>query len=311
MAGDISRRELIIGAGAAASALSVTGFTPVKRKRVLRIAHLTDIHVQPEQRAGAGMAKCLQHVNDLKDKPDVLLTGGDLIMDALTCGPDRLKVQWDIFTKVLRDYNDIPVRHCLGNHDAWPQAPRNSGDYDYAKKHACDALDLRTPYYTLDRDNWHMIVLDSTYLTRGAAYTAKLGTRQFEWLQDELRRTPQHKHILVLSHIPILSVAPYLFSPCEKHGNWNVPGMWMHTDARKIKDLFRLAGNVRLCLSGHMHMVDRVDYLGTTYLCNGAVCGNWWGGRFQETEPGYALVDIYSDGTFDREYVTYGWKRGA
>lgn len=308
MSKSISRRDVLIGAGAAAGGLAISGFTPAKRKRVLRIAHLTDIHIQPERKAALGFAKCLEHVNRLKDKPDVIFTGGDLIMDALAQGSDRVKVQWDLFTKVLADFNGIPVRHCLGNHDAWPQAPRNSGDYDYAKKTACDVLGLKGPYYTFDEKDWKVIVLDSTFLTKGSSYTAKLDPTQFEWMREQVNGTPKDKRILVLSHIPIFTITSYLFSQSEKSGNWEVPGAWMHTDARLIKNVFYKAGNVRLCLSGHMHMVDRVDYLGTTYLCNGAVCGNWWGGRHQETQEGYALVNIYSDGSFDREYVTYGWR---
>jgi len=44
---------------------------------------------------------------------------------------------------------------------------------------------------------------------------------------------------------------------------------------------------------------DRIEYNGVTYLCNGAVSGNWWRGAYQECEPGYALLDLYDDGTFE------------
>jgi hypothetical protein len=84
--------------------------------------------------------------------------------------------------------------------------------------------------------------------------------------------------------------------------------MWMHTDARFIKDVFRRHTNVNLCLSGHMHMVDRVDFNGVTYLCNGAVCGNWWKGKFQEFTPSYTLIDLFSDGTYEWRAIPYGWK---
>ncbi len=87
-----------------------------------------------------------------------------------------------------------------------------------------------------------------------------------------------------------------------------VPGSWMHIDARRIKDLFLKHPNVRLCLSGHIHLVDRVEYLGVTYLCNGAVSGGWWKGANQECNPGYGLVDLYDDGTFENRYVEFPWK---
>jgi Icc protein len=82
----------------------------------------------------------------------------------------------------------------------------------------------------------------------------------------------------------------------------------MHGDARRIKDLFHKHENVRLCLSGHVHLLDRCEYLGVTYVCGGAVSGNWWKGPHQETREGYSLVDLYPDGAFDVQYVAYDWK---
>ena len=82
----------------------------------------------------------------------------------------------------------------------------------------------------------------------------------------------------------------------------------MHTDCMKLKDLFAKHPNVKLCLSGHLHLLDRVDYNGVTYLCNGAVSGSWWNGRHKDCDEGYAVVDLYDDGSFEQEYVKYGWK---
>ena len=83
----------------------------------------------------------------------------------------------------------------------------------------------------------------------------------------------------------------------------------MHIDARKLKDLFFQYANVKLCISGHIHLLDRVDYNNITYLCNGAVCGKWWRGNYQENPPGYALIDLYDDGSFAHQYIAYGWTK--
>lgn len=75
----INRREFLsrtattaFGATAFAS-LATASPTPAKppRQRALRIAHLTDIHVQPEMNAAAGMARALQHAQNLPDKPGI------------------------------------------------------------------------------------------------------------------------------------------------------------------------------------------------------------------------------------------------
>ena len=87
--------------------------------------------------------------------------------------------------------------------------------------------------------------------------------------------------------------------------SWNIPGRWMHEDALELKDLFIKYPNVKLAISGHIHLLDRVEYNGISYCCNGAVSGAWWAGNYQETQPGYAIIDLYPDGTFTNTYTTY------
>src|SRR5262249_46284457 len=133
---------------------------------------------------------------------------------------------------------------------------------------------------------------------------------QFDWLSGVIKATSKTIPVLVLSHIPIFAACPFLDGNNESSGNWQVPGAWMHLDARKLTKLFHQHGNVKLCLSGHIHLVDQVKYLGTTYCCNGAVCGGWWKGNYQQFAEGYALVDLFDDGSSECEYVAYGWKAG-
>lgn len=37
---------------------------------------------------------------------------------------------------------------------------------------------------------------------------------------------------------------------------------------------------------------------------------NWWKGIHHETANGYGMVNLYDDGSFDNEYVPYGWNAG-
>lgn len=117
-----TRREILAGGlalGAGVLVSSSVAQASSKSKRVLRVAHLTDIHIQPEKRAGEGMAETLRQVNGLRDKPDLILSGGDLIMDAFAASYERTKTQWDLFQSVLKAENSLPIEHCIGNHDVW------------------------------------------------------------------------------------------------------------------------------------------------------------------------------------------------
>jgi len=302
------------GASSLRAAEPATESTNAKvKKRALRLAHLTDIHVQPELGAPQGMAACLHHAQQLADKPELILTGGDSVMESFGATKERTRTQWDVWRKVLKDDCSLPVESCIGNHDVWgwDQAHSGAADSDplYGKKWAVDELRIADRYRSFDSAGWHFVVLDSTHpgATPGT-YTARLDGEQFDWLARDLAAVPQGVPVLVLSHIPILSAASFLDGDNAQSGNWIVPGAWMHVDVRKLIDLFHKTGKVKLCLSGHLHLVDRVDYDGVTYLCNGAVCGGWWKGNNQECDEGYGVVDLFDDGSFAAQYVGFGWQ---
>lgn len=318
----LSRRDLLrLGAAAAAGLAgaelalaepSISSKTPTAgRKRSLRIGHLTDVHVQPELEAERGMAAALHHVQSQKDKPDILFNGGDALMDLCAVDKARATAQWKCWNDTLKRECSMRIEHCIGNHDIWGFVKSESGctgsEDHYGKTWAVDAFGIGRPFRSFDLAGWHFVVLDSTF-PKGESYVAQLDEEQFSWLEDDLGKTNTTTPVLVLSHIPILSAAVFYDGEMEKNGKYELPPGWIHLDSRRIKNLFLKHPNVKVCLSGHLHLIDRVEYNGVTYLCDGAVSGNWWKGAHQECREGYALVDLYSDGTVEREYVPYGWK---
>lgn len=313
----ITRRDALrVGGLAALGALGGAGLPAMaaerggKGGRVLRIAHLTDTHIQPELRAHEGLAACLKHVNALADKPDLIVTGGDHIFDSFASSEARAREQWDLWAKALRDENGIPVESCIGNHDVWGWAKSKSGatgaEPMYGKQWATEALRIPGRYRAITRAGWRIIFLDSVF-PNGEGYIAKLDDEQLEWLKGELAASAGMR-VLVVSHIPIFSVAVLEFGGKEERTENKVPAGLMHVDAGRLHAMFVKHGNVRACLSGHLHLVDRCEYDGVSYLCNGAVSGNWWKGRHRRCDEGYAIVDLYDDGRVEREYVVYGWK---
>ncbi|MBI2514057.1 MAG: metallophosphoesterase [Opitutae bacterium] len=305
--------------GAAAGIASPVAFAapPANpaRKRVLRAAHLTDIHVRPDQpdlqHPAAGMAEAIRHAQAQAERPDLLLFGGDCIGDALYTPKDEVLAQWDVWNRVFSTEVKTPAKLCLGNHDiyGWAHKDRAAAERDpaYGKTLAVERLGMKDLYYSFDQSGWHFVVLDSMqpdYAT-DHHYIARLDEAQFAWLAHDLAATAPATPICVLSHIPIFSAAALFDGPRERGADWVVPGAWMHIDARRIKDLFRQHPNVKVCLSGHLHMEDDVTYLGVRYLCNGAVCGGWWKGKHQEFGPTYALVDFYDDGSVENTFVRY------
>jgi len=314
-----SRRSLLKAAGVSAAGMGIVGRVlgaagpqvPTApggaRKRTLRVAHLTDIHVQPELHAGEGMERALQHAMELK--PDLLVYGGDQIMDALTANLDRVKTQADLFMKVHKANVKIPTHYCFGNHDVWGWGARDKfkGEALFGKRFSMDLWGYDKPYHSFDSGGWHFVILDSIQPKEGNGYTGGLDEEQYQWLSDDLDKTAKSTPVMVVSHIPIAAICTLIGNNPFKDGAFSVSAGSMHADAHKLKELFYKHRNVKLCASGHIHLGDRVEYLGVTYVCNGAVSGGWWLGSNQEFAPAYAVIDLFDDGTFDHRLIEYGW----
>ncbi|WP_268224824.1 metallophosphoesterase family protein [Sinomicrobium oceani] len=274
---------------------SVTADMKTVKKQVLKIAHITDVHIRPEENAPLRFRKCLREISGLGI--DFFLNGGDAIYAADYDGipRERVRAQWKIWKDCLIEISDYPVYSCIGNHDIWWDAP-DQDDPMYGKDFVVQSLGIPHRYYSFSAKGWHFIILD------GNNPSVSLDEEQFGWLENELAQLPANTPVLLMSHYPILGVTPY----------WEGG---MHSDYKRLKTLFyKHKDNVKLCLSGHQHLLDSVTYNGTSYFCNGALSGFWWEkgddnsagkGYCQETPPGYAIIELYSDGTFSNTYIPH------
>ncbi|MFL9483872.1 metallophosphoesterase family protein [Chitinophagaceae bacterium LWZ2-11] len=294
------------------SLLSASSFAtePAGRAKPVRFAFISDIHVKPGEIPEAGMAKALQHIQRQNPKVDFIINCGDSIMDALEADKPKVQIQFDLFKKILAQENSLPVYHGIGNHDIWgwfTKAPENKEDRLYGKTWVMEELGMQSRYYRFQKDKWHFIMLDSTQLNPAGGYIGKLDDEQFEWLRKELALIPKDEFVCILSHIPILSICSGLFfDKTEPNGDLMIKRNLMHSDFLKLKKLFLQYPQIKTALSGHIHLQDEVEYLGIKYYCNGAVCGDWWHGPFQEFAPAYAVMELYPDGTCKRMMQQYG-----
>lgn len=291
-----------IGGLLVAPALSFEVVAKAKR-RVLRIAHLTDVHLKNEYDAPARYVRCLHHVQQQSPAVDLILNGGDIVFDMNKENIGAINQQWKLTKDTLWNNCSLPVKYCLGNHDIWWNED-DKGQGLYGKKYSMGQLELSKPYYSFTKKGWKFIILDSVHLDiDGTWYIGKLGDEQFNWLSEELKATDPAMPVLVMSHIPILTATNLIED--DTINKWVMLGGDMHTDNAKIISLFYQHPNVKLCLAGHIHLRDKVVYNNVTYICDGAVSGAWWQGNKRETAPGYGLIDLYDDGSFEEQYINY------
>jgi Icc protein len=306
----MNRRTLLKSASLLplAAAPDLTTATTGVRKRSVRFAYLGDTHILPETKQMDGVAACLQHIQKQTDKPAFVLHGGDVIMDALVLDKAAVRKQWDAWKRVVKAENSLPIRYAIGNHDIWGFDAAKA-DGAYGKGWIQDELHLPNRYYSFDEQGWHFVVLDSVQpKANGAWYATNVDTEQLAWLEADLRKTPNTTPVLVMSHVPILTATVFDFAqpvPAIDGKQTMVDGLAV-SNAPDLVALFVKFPNVKACLSGHTHLLDQVVYNDVAYFCNGAVSGNWWKSEMhRQTHAGYALFDLYDDGTIERTYLSY------
>ena len=289
-----------------------------QRKRSLRFAYLGDTHILPETKPMDGVAACLRHIQNQPDKPTFVLHGGDVIMDALVLDKMAVRKQFDAWNTVAKAENSLPIRYAIGNHDIWGYDAA-SADGAWGKAWIQDELSMPGRYYSFDwpasgGKKWHFVVLDTVQpKANGTWYETRVDAEQLAWLENDLAKTVSADRsadtpVLILSHVPILTATVFDFAQpvAAIDGKQTMIGGLTVSNAPELVALFANYPNVKTCLSGHTHLLDEVVYNNVRYYCNGAVSGNWWKSEMhRQTHAGYALFDLYDDGTIDRTYVAY------
>jgi 3',5'-cyclic AMP phosphodiesterase CpdA len=316
-----SRRNFIAGMGVAAVGLgglsAAAAEPPAPRARRsrgggFRFAFLPDIHLMRERRSPVGLASCLAAVEKLDPRPDFLVTGGDLI-DGLRFKDVREANELaDLFVRLWGTHTKLPTYHCLGNHDAagWGRS-RFPEDHPQAGfKLLQEKLGMPGPYYSFDRRGWHFVVLLNLTLTTPGEYLSEFDEEQMEFLRDDLR---QHRDrpTMIFAHFPAVSAIEFFAGRAEvEDGSWTLATKRVASNPMALVEATSGA-NVRAVFSGHIHRTDRIEAAGLTFICAGSVSGDKWRGPDHGTPEGFGVVDCRADGTFDYQYVAYGWKAAA
>jgi 3',5'-cyclic AMP phosphodiesterase CpdA len=233
--------------------------------------------------------------------PDFVITGGDLVMDALWQSFDRADSLYNMYNRIINGLT-MPVYNTIGNHDIFGWNSLTSVDPDhpeYGKKMFENRIGPR--YQVIEHNGWKIFILDSVEKNRGS-YKGSVDSLQMIWIQEELRSTPKDMPLVISVHIPFISAeAQILFGSLQANEEYEVI-----TNSREVLELFN-DHNLRLVLHGHPHNFEYIHVFGKTFVTGGAVCGSWWKGDYYGTEEGFLLVHVEGD-EFSWEYVDYGWE---
>lgn len=267
---------------------------------------MTDIHLKPELRAPEGFQMAIDTVNILQ--PDFVITGGDLVDDALYATHGRADTLYNLYNEMVKGFK-MPVYNTMGNHEIYGYgvSPSPVSDHpEYGEKMFENRIGKR--YYSFNHKGWHFMVLDG--IEKGDAdrgtYIGKVDEQQMEWIKKDLEGIDPQTPIVLITHIPLVSIMPQLTRGplyAENHSS-------LITNQQEVLAPFRFM-NLKLVLQGHLHALEANNLMGRThFITGGAVCGRWW--KTPDDSPlqeGFIKIDVKGD-EFNWSYVDYGWETG-
>jgi len=263
-------------------------------------AFLADIHLQPELNAAEGFRRAVSVVNGLQ--PDFVITGGDMIMDALEVPYSRADSLYRLYEDISARF-DMPVYNTIGNHDVfgwYEQSGVGPSHPGFGKKLYEERLGRK--FYSFDFGGWHFIILDSVDRGGDRGYIGRISSEQLEWIGEDLSGIEMETPIVLSTHIPLVTVLPQL-----REG----PGVAISsseavTNSRELLGMFE-DHNLKLVLQGHLHLIEEINVRGITFITAGAVSGRWWRGARSGVEEGFALIEVAGE-SFAWKYVDIGWE---
>lgn len=262
-------------------------------------AFMTDIHLQPERNAVEGFKQAIESANELS--PDFVITGGDLIMDALGQTFGRADSLYALYEETSADFK-MPVYNTMGNHEIfgiYKESGIPSDHPEYGERMFESRLGHR--YYSFDHRDWHFMILDAIEDTHESSYIGLIDSIQMEWIKEDLEKVGPETPIVISAHIPFITCYMQVFyGSTEPNGSSLVI-----TNAKEVLDLYS-NHNLKLVLQGHLHYLEDIYANGIHFVTGGAVSSKWWTGKNNGLEEGYLMIHVNGD-DFTWEYIDIGW----
>ena len=307
----MKRRSFLQIAGAAglagvAGASCSTKTSAPKKQKLFSFVHFSDVHLQPERGASEGFLAAIDKMNSLK--PDLAISGGDLVMDALAVDEQRAVMLYDMYIECSNNF-DMPLYNVMGNHEIFGiydpvKVPEDHPDW--GKEMFRKRLGAGKTYRSFDFKGIHLLLLDSMGIEKradrpGCEYIGEIGAEQMNWLKQDLSGIEAGTPVIAVSHIPLYTLYPQITNgPTFQNARGTVI-----TDGKELYDLL-VQHNLLAYFFGHIHVNETFIYKNAKFIDTGAVCGSWWSGPRDGHPEGFNLVHVYED-SIETEYITYGW----
>ena len=230
-------------------------FTSCQKKYdTIKIGMCSDVHL-PTMHDSEYRIKTFIDSMKIAD-PDFIIELGDLGTPA-----DKYAGYFDIWNSFPGD-----KFHVIGNHEM---------DGGYSRQDAVQYRNMENSYYSFDKNRFHFIVLDGNDPKdeNAKGYKQYIGTKQFNWLKQELTRSKYP--IVIFSHQGLVL---YHSGDGEDYGVEN---------SLQIRKLLETHNNqnpktkVIACFNGHTHNDYAENINGIWYITINSMSYKWLGEDFE------------------------------
>jgi 3',5'-cyclic AMP phosphodiesterase CpdA len=231
-----------------------------------------------------------------------VITGGDLIMDALDQKEPRADSLYNIYIELSRQFK-MPVYNTMGNHEMFGVLKSSGVSPDnplYGKK--MFEKRLGKLYYAFNHKGWRFYILNSIDIDENRNYYGHIDKEQMAWLKKDLEQVDEKTPICISVHIPFYTIQTQMLQgPLVPNSRGGVI-----TNGNEVLKLFS-GHNLRLVLQGHLHFLEDLYANGVHFITGGAVCAAWWQGPRNGMEEGFLQINVKGD-DFTWKYIDYGWE---
>lgn len=245
-----------------------------------RILQLTDMHLFGDPKTnliGFNPYHSLQQVmfsvadSIIKKPPSLLALTGDISQDYSLASYKAAK-------EVFRNF-PYQIAATMGNHD------HQSTFTDFFGDPTQDSNKL----FTLN--NWSILFLNSNW---PGHVGGQLAQTELDFLRKALTAL-RKQHIIIFLHHPVLPVGSHWLDKI------------MTNNAAQFLEIIDQHHNIKAVICGHTHQETNILRLGVTYLSTPAISWQFavqsYNFKLDTLMPGYRLIDLHEDGTFQTEVV--------
>jgi predicted phosphodiesterase len=286
---------------------------------------MADLHLIDNPFVKESLQKISNRINQLK--PEAIFLLGDLVHEGYKCEQAEAEKKFNLANSFRKK---LPASsYCvLGNNDVFgwyiPELNESTSPL-YGKKMFEHYIGPR--YYSVNVAGFHLIALDDIQgkqVKNIRKYFGWIDEPQLKWLQEDLKNVPHDNHIVILTHIPLVTSFYSFIGVINKaiiensldYQGRNASGLFV-ANFDQLAALLKSYNKITF-IAGHFHLFERGCFEGKNRQINYFICGSisseYWKGIIKNLQylptsfsPGMMVATCKNNDFSNVEYENFDY----